>query len=218
MEQNLRTVLITLSQISAFVPVCFGLLNYARLDKTFKALLVFTCIALFTEYFANWYAHNVNPNNLPPLHVYSLIEFGFLSWVFCAQLNSKAKYVVWGVLLCVAAGFAYYNACVQDGWYKMNDIARTFNSIVLTCFSLVFFLRMLRIDFPAPLQNNAAFWYTGAVFIYFSINLFFFLLFNRITDKPDGIKLMGLGIHSTVNIIANLLYAQSFRCFKQKQI
>ncbi|MES2559209.1 MAG: hypothetical protein V4590_05685 [Bacteroidota bacterium] len=211
-------LLVNLSQFSAFVPVIAGMVYFTKLDNGFKALAVFVCIALVTEYFANWYAQHINGNNLPPLHIFSLIEYGFLSWVFCTRITVKYKWWVWFVLFIIAMGFAWYNAFIKGGWHRMNDFARTYDSIVLTIFSLVFFLRMLRVDMIIPMHTNALFWYTCAVFIYFSINLFFFLFFNQIADKPDGIKTLGLGIHAMVNIFANLLYAQSFRCFRNKPI
>lgn len=210
--------LVRLSQISAFVPVILGVAYFAKLERAFKVLVVFLCIALFAEYFANWYLQYISKNNLPPLHVFSFIEYAFLSWVFCTKLTTQKKYAIWSVLFVTALGFAWYNAFIMGGWYQMNDFARTFDSIILTGFSLVFFLRMLRSDLLIPMHANALFWYTCGVFIYFSINLFFFFFFNHIPDKPDGIKTMGLGIHAMVNIVANLFYAQSFRCFRHKRI
>jgi hypothetical protein len=215
MIRKSKSFFVIASQYSSFIPVIAGVGNYKRLTHPFKILVLFTCIACFTEFFASWYAANINRNNLPPLHVYTLVEFGFLFYVFCQYLLPKRAWILWivGIFPAILVGIG--NAFVFGSLYQMNDISRAFTSIILVLCSFVFFVKSLRVDVYLPLLHNPMFWFCCAVFIYFSINLFYFLFFNQVLMQDKSLISFGIQLHAVVNILCNLLYAKSFQCFNK---
>jgi hypothetical protein len=212
-----QTLFIRISQVSTFIPVIFGLYYVKRVDANFRVLLGFVLLSLFIEYFGTWYSHNVSANNLPPLHFYTVAELGFLTFIFCSSLFLNWRKVFYSVLISGIL-IALLNATVWGTLYTMNDISRSFESIVLVIFCLIFFRRSLyNIVMNQPLFKQPMFWFSSGVFLYFSVNLLFFMLFNEVLKQNRETTVFGQVLHSITNILTNLLFAQSFRCFKTEE-
>jgi hypothetical protein len=214
---DFQTIFIRVSQVSTFIPVILGLYYIIRLDTNFKVLLGFVLLSLFIEYFGTWYSHNVSANNLPPLHFYTVVELGFLSFIFCRSMFLNWK-LLFAAVLIIGITIALLNATVWGTLYTMNDISRSFESIVLVIFCLIFFRRSLyNIVLNRPLFKQPLFWISSGVFLYFSVNLLFFMLFNEVLKQNKEMAVFGQLLHSITNILTNLLFAQSFRCFKTEE-
>ncbi len=215
MTFELKQTLINISQVSAFIPVIFGLYYAKKLDTSFRILLGFVLLSLFMEYFATWYKHHYG-NNIPPLHFYSIIEFSCLTYIFCNTLFSTQRNSLFSLAFSFGMILAILNVTLFGSIYEMNNIARTYDCVVLVLFSLIYFRKSLTILPNAePIFEQPMFWFSNAVLVYFPINLLFFLFFNKLYVNHPEIARVGFMLHSLANITANILFAQAFRCFRK---
>lgn len=216
MEIEIKKILIELSKLSAFIPVIVGLYYAKKLDTRFKVLLGYVLLSLFMEYFASWYGHVLKRNNMPPLHVYALIELGFLAYIFCHALFDQKRNKVFYWILGIGVIVAILNASILGSLYKMNIIFKSYETIVLVILCMIYFKKSLVIlPDSEPIFKQPMYWYSTAVLIYFPVNLLFFMLFNELFENSIEILRVGMILHSLFNIVANLLYTRVFRCFRK---
>jgi hypothetical protein len=169
-----------MSQISILIPVISGMVYYARLNVSFKVFWWFVLFSMFMEYFATWYSRHIATNNLPPLHFYTIIELGFISYVLCRYLFHRWK---GAFVFIVSTGIiiAVLNATVWGSLHQMNHVSRSYESMLLVIGSLLFFRKSLNdIDLKVPVFRQPMFWFSTGVFLYFSVNLLFFMLYNNV--------------------------------------
>jgi hypothetical protein len=215
MSQELSVLFIRLSQFSTLIPFVFGLLYFRTLNKSFRVLFAFIVFSGIMEYVAYWYVRNISSNNLPPLHAYTVIELGFLSYIFCKEVFPKVRYL-FGLIMVTGSLLAVLNAFVWGNLNAMNHISRSFECLVLVILSLAFFRQSLSTEkLVVPVLMQPMFWFSSAVLLYFSINLLFFMLFNEVFNQGNQLFVLGSNLHSFTNIFTNLLFAQSFRCFRK---
>lgn len=207
---------ILLSQLSAFIPVVMGFVCFKRLNPSFKLFFFFTVFGLFTEFFIVWYVRNVSSNNLPLLYVFSLAEYFSFTVVFCYYLFSAQWKRLHLIFLCIGLILTLLEVFVWSSKDNMNSIFRTFESVLLVGFSLMFFWKSLAVEKnDIPIFKQPMFWYSAGVLIYFSVNLLFFLLFNKLVVQNSHWLETGKLLHAGVNTLANLVFAQSFLCFRR---
>lgn len=211
-----KIIYIAISQFSSIVPVLAGLFSYKRLTLSFGVFFYFLIFAMFMEFFAVWYARNIHNNNLPPLHLYTLVESGCFGFLFCKELFEARWKRIFAIFFIVELILGYLNAFVIGSIYEMNIVARTFEFVVLTIFCLIFFRQSLSNEkATVPIFHQPMFWLSAGGLIYFSVNALFFLLYNRLVES--GVEWLRTGkiLHACANILANLLFAQAFLCYRK---
>lgn len=204
------------SQLSSVIPFILGLLYYKRLNIAFRVFFFFMAFAMVAEFFIVWYARNIGNGNVQLMHVFTLVEYTSYCYLFCRELfPSKWKQLFWGLFM-LELILVLANAFVIGAVYEVNSFARTFEFVVLATFSLIFFRQSLVIEKGTlPIFKQPMFWLSAGVLLYFSVNTLFFLLFNKLLDEGADWIQMGKVLHAYVNILANLLFAQAFLCFRK---
>ncbi len=208
-----------LSQASVLFPVITGLFCFKVLNKKFKILFWFFVCSVLVEILATWFAKTKH-NNLPVLHLYTVIEFFAFSSAYYIYFNQK-KYLPNIILINSAVFFivALTDATFLNGIWKFNNYSRSYASLSLVMYASIYFYYLLKESFQMPTWRQPMYWLSIGVLFYFGLNLFYFLFSNIIAFQDIQLSSGSLYIHSTVNILANCLYAQSFICcYKHKAI
>jgi hypothetical protein len=105
------------------------------------------------------------------------------------------------------------NAIFIEGLNTYPSISNTVLSLLLIVLSLSYFYQLLTRQEFIHIDKQGLFWINAGVLFYFSINIFLFMLFNKISKSAQADFNM---IQSITNIIANLLYSVGLLCKPQK--
>jgi hypothetical protein len=204
-------IITEVSKLSSILLFFFGIIYYKKLNKPFKWLVCFFGLFVFFEYF-NTEFRKIYGTNTPLLHLFTPIEFSIFFIVFGQyfRLNFFKNLII----ITAFWGLAFLDAFYINNLYTHNTVARPTESIILMIASFYYFyLNLSNQNKTAIIYKEAMFWFATGILIYFSINFYMFLMVSQLVPP---IALFSIDIHSIVNIIANLLFAKAFTCFKWK--
>jgi hypothetical protein len=204
-------ILAIFSVISGAIPVMAALFNYRQIDNVLKIAAVYFLVSfLFDVGF--WLAQRYNTqNDMPLVHLYLAISLVFFSIIYYNLiLNVTLKKLT--IILAIIALIAFlYNSFKI---WSYPSISNTALSIFLIMLSLIYFYQLLNRQEYVYIEKQGWFWINAGVLFYSAVNIFIFMLFNQI---PIELRPKLFMIHSSTNIIANLLYSTGLLCKPQKQ-
>ncbi|HET9055571.1 MAG TPA: hypothetical protein VFN30_01870 [Chitinophagaceae bacterium] len=149
-------------------------------------------------------------------NTYFILQFLLLSYVFTLLLLNK-KIVYAGALL--FALFTFYISLNIQGFAEYQSWTRTTGGVILLTYSVLYY-RQLLITLPAQnIGQYAPFWINTAVSLYFSFNLFLFIIANYVfTNLPADAGMLVWGFHNVNNILKNILFAVGIYYAGKKQV
>ncbi|MBB6129991.1 hypothetical protein HDF22_004128 [Mucilaginibacter lappiensis] len=199
-----------LSVISGVIPVIAAMFNYRQIDKKLKIFTAYLLVSfLFDVGF--WLASHFGiQNDMPCVHLYLAISLVFFSIIYyCLFFNTILKRTT--VALAVITLIALLYNSIKIWTYP--SISNTALSIFLIVLSLIYFYQLLNRQEYVYIEKQGWFWINAGVLFYSAVNIFIFMLFNQI---PSELRPKLFMIHSSTNIIANLLYSTGLLCKPQK--
>ncbi len=208
---------IYLSQASSLFPIIAGLCYFRKFNLSFQVLLLFFFSSFFFELLSIYLAKKYH-NNLPGLHLYTAIEFLVFSSFYFLKSKQKlySKIILLNTILFLVVALA--DAFFINSIWKFNNNSRTYACASLVIYSLVYFYGLMKSDEIINLWKAAIFWINVGVLFYFATNLFFFMLENYFSTTDVPLMAIGLYIHSSVNIITNIIFAYSFLQLKKNKV
>lgn len=212
---SLEILCIRLSQASSLLPIIRGVRNYRRLTMPFKLLLYFFVISIGFEVLSVVLAR-VFHNNMPGLHLFTIVElltFSSIFYIFFRRKRKLALFILINTAVFLLAAAA--DICHRGIW-SYNAIARSYSSISILSYTLIYFYFMFGADERSYTIEHPMFWVSIGTIVYFGSNALYFMFNDDLMTKGPAASKMGGVVHLGLNIIANYLYAQSFRCFNSK--
>ncbi len=203
-----------LSTISGFLPVLAALINYKNLDKALKIAVVYCLVSVISDIALQMMVRAGLPNNYPVIHIYIAVSILLLgAMYFDAFFNPLLKKTVL-VTSSVVLAFAIANMIFMEGINDYPSLSNTVLSILITCFSLLYFHQLLTRQEFVHIEKQALFWINAGMLFYFAINIFVFMLFKRILSEH---KVSLYLINNLTNIVANILFTVGLLCKPQNQ-
>lgn len=204
---------VTAAQASGLLPVIVGIRNYRLLSPAFRLLLYFLVLSIGFD-IQGTILKQFYSNNMPGLHLYTLVEFLAFSAVYYShfQKNSALQLFI-GINAIVFVAVCLADAFWINNIWSLNPLSRSYSSVSMIFYTLVYFFFMFRKDTESYSMTHPMFWVNIALLIYFGFNTLYFMLGHWMM-KHKEMAFLGLFLHNTMNIVANCLFAQSFRCFR----
>ena len=148
-------------------------------------------------------------NNLPLLHLFTVIEFFFLAKIYQLVLKEEIpnpifKYGI-GLFVLMAITYAFF---INSIW-KHNDLIRAVQGTVMIVLSMLFFYYTLKKSELKYLERQPMFWINTGNLIYFStaLSIFLFSNYGDMTKSKDDLPILIWSIHVVIAIIRNICYA-----------
>lgn len=206
-------IIIRISQASVLIPLYFGLLNYNKLNRSYKIFVYYFVLSVLIEIAASIVKNHLG-NNLFILHIFVPIEFIFFAYLFYEYFESRRIkiYIYFAILLLISC--AVVNV-VFNGFKEHNSLPRSLESIFLILLTLGYFYQYFRDNNEVFVYLQPMFWLCSGVLIYYSIDFFSFMLINQLLKQNFEIAQLSKMIHAFINIIAYVFYALSFKCFQK---
>ncbi len=186
-------------------------------------LLVAVVLGVFGE-IGMRLAREIWHNNMPIVHLYTIIEFYILLSVFYynkRKLLSNKSY--WGLIVGFLI-FALWNILFYQGIWKDNFLVRSLEGMILITFSVYYFydlLKGLNILYP---ERTFMFWFSTGILIYFGGNLMLHLYSSHLTEiameSAEKLKIWHQiwVINYILNIFLYISYSIAFLCKEPKTI
>lgn len=202
-----------ISILSAIFPVIAAVKNRLYLNNVLKIAAAFFVLSAMFDLLLVMVMQFGLSNNAPILHLFIALSTCFFTWIYFEAFYSPALKKITVILGAITLIVVLFNAVGGDGIFAYPSISNTAESIYLIILALLYFYQLLTRQEFIHIEKQALFWINSGVLIYFSVNIFLFMLFSRIlTEHIQNFWV----IHSVSNLIANLLYAIGLLCRPQK--
>ncbi|TKC10505.1 hypothetical protein FA048_09990 [Pedobacter polaris] len=198
--------------VSIFIPIGVAIYNYRYINRLFKILLYYLVVSGSINLIA---ILKSGSNNLPLLHIYTVVEFLFLAVYFAGINHNKTikKYsyliIVIFPLLCLV------NVLFFQSKYQFNSYVRPLEALIFICYSLLYFFNLVDTDPDQSWYSNGLNLINAGLLLYFSGSLFVFILSNVITFKlSHDAKMLIWNLHNSLVVVLYLLMAFGFSKWK----
>ena len=206
--------LVILSTVSGFLPVLAALINYKNLDKVLKIAAIYFLASVVSDLVQQVMKSAGIPNNWPVIHIYIAISILLLGAMYIyAFFNPLLKKAIF-IMAALTLAFGIANMIFMEGILDYPSMSNTLLSIMVICFSLIYFYQLLTRQEFVHIEKQGLFWINAGMLFYFAINIFLFMLFKRILhEHQEGFYM----INNITNIIANILFTVGLLCKPQNQ-
>lgn len=196
-------MLADISGLSSLIPFIAGIISYRFGKEDMRIFAIFFGIAVVSDLFLMYTAAQ-HMNNLWALHVWSLVEYCFLAYVFSywQKNNTFRRLLRWSIPVFIIM-WLVAKLISMEVMTQFHNYTRSIGSMILIVVSVT---TLYRLSESEGIFRLYQFWISLGVLIYFAGNIIWF--------SVNNIVLVGslLFMHSIVNIIANLLYTGGFLC------
>jgi hypothetical protein len=195
---------------SVIIPIVFAIVKYRHINKPLTTIFLYLLFAGLVNACASVLAFR-HINNLPLLHVYTIIEFLFLGIFFYQFIEQqKVRKLILGSILLFPV-FGVVNFSFIQNLHAFNSYARSVEAVLLIVFSVIFFYTQTsdKPDHRWHMQPET--WIVTGILIYFSSALVQFSFSNIVSNLVSrNTKLFIWAIHATLVLIMYLLFAVGF--------
>lgn len=202
---NIYWIFGQVSAYSLLLPVVAGFFRYRGLAWELKIfcwllflMVPFDVVLTYTSY--------KGINNLAIMNVYTVLQCTFFVFVFREAITGLAIRTGIVVLLAGFGVFAVANLLWMQGWNQFNSWTMGLQCLLLTLIVLLYLYGVFREGKVMRLERYPMFWVASGVLIYFAGNLFLFIFINYVLTESDSLGRAEWGIHSVLNISANICY------------
>jgi hypothetical protein len=196
--------IITWSPVGLIPSLVVTTLLFRKLSPDLKIIGIFVYIACLVELLAGIMWYN-KMNNLVLLHIYTLVEFGVISWYYHVTLRGFVP--AWLVPSAVTAFslFSLYNSFFIQDLDEFNTYARGLEALLVITYIIMFFYKTfieLKVEY---LGKEPAFWIGSGFLLYFSGGLFLFMVSDHLLPSATGPRHLVWAMHAVFTIVFHIL-------------
>lgn len=191
------------------LPIIMGLLRKKYWNDQARILLLYLCLAGLFNIIAKLTAGS---NNLPYLHLYTVLEFTIL----CIYLRSFSEDHRHRLLLNgLIAGFlllALWYAFIKESPFVFNKVPRFLDSLIISVICLYYLLK----DLGSPVSNLTRFQFLtlAGLLFYYSSSSVLFGLSDELLKAPKNVADLIWNIHATLLLLMYILFTVAFYSLK----
>jgi hypothetical protein len=207
-------LLVNASVISGFFPLLAALYNYRKLDPVLKLVAAFCLVSVMLDLIGLAILYlKLMHNTAFLIHFFDLIAVAFFTLIYFRAFYLPVLKKITLILGSISLLIIIINALFIEGIWVYPSVSNTVLSLFLIPLSLTYFYQLLTRQEFVHIEKQGLFWINAGVLFYFSILIFLFMLYNKISIAEKHNYYM---MQSVTNIIANLLYSVGLLCKPQK--
>ncbi len=190
---------------SIVIPIIPAILKYRRLSPELKIITWYLFFAAVASIINSLLGLN-NINNMPVMHIYTLIEFILLSVFYRKILDSTrtGKYVYAlipvFIILCIVNVFFFQNI------HTYNTYTKSIEAVIIIFFAVAYFKKILDKIGPDESRSNLIVYLNSGLLLYFSGSFALFTISNLIVENRPFFLVMW-SIHATFLLLLYILIA-----------
>lgn len=185
------------------IPVVTGTLRYGNLSKECRIIFFFTIIACITE-ITSYITRSRGINNMPLLHIYTVIEFVIISWFYHLLFKRIFSFSPLPLIAVLFVIGSIINSLWIQEILSFNSYIRGIEAVLIILYALI----ILYVFFFQPdakkTVDDPVFWINAGILIYFSGATTLFILSNYILPLGYQFNKNIWGVHALLSIIMYL--------------
>jgi len=199
------------------LPIVAGLIIKVYKTSSFKIILFYLVFSGITNV-AERLLGMRHINNLPLLHVYTIIEFLFIMRFFQLALNHPATVRLAGWLMVIFPIFGIINFVFIQDIHRFNSYPRPVAALIIIAFCLFYFLKYSETENQKSWVYYPLTWIVSGLLVYFGSSLFYFAFLNVLIEKvSSAVAYLFVTIHATLVMVMYLLFTTGFLYAKNER-
>lgn len=184
---------------SSYIPFFAGCITFRKHTSELRLLFYFIIIGLIVDLILLYIYYN-EKSNLWMFHIFTLIEFLFLNFIFYIWHQNKIMKlgIRWSIIFFVL--FWIVSKFSLENFSDFDDITSSFSSLLLTGSAMGTLFFLVR-ETEHNLLEDPIFWISLAVLVSYTAAFFILSLSNSFDNW---------NYHNILSIIGNLLYTGGF--------
>jgi len=210
---SITVILVYASIASGVLPLLAALYNYRQLDSVLKLFVLFCLVSFSFDLFEMTLSELKVKNNCPVFHLYDVVAVLFYTVIYYRAFYESIFKRIALLLGATALAAVICNAAFIEKIWTYPSISNTVLCMMMIVLSLTYFYQLLTRQEFVHIDKQALFWINTGILFYFSINIFLFMLYNKISKDVRNDYYM---LQSVTSVIGNLLYSVGLLCKPQK--
>lgn len=200
-----------ISLVIVLIPFVIALLSIKTFDVALKIFFAFVAYGVLNESLALILVEMVKVQNTMPLaHFYGLVTFLIISILYKKLLHGYINKKWINVLVVLYTVYYLINSLFVQSFFEYPGTATAIGTIIILLYIVLYFSKFMQEAKIRNPFNDPLVWISGALLIFYSVNLFFFVLFNLLLDfSPEFTRLV---IYSRIgfNVLVYLMITIGF--------
>lgn len=192
------------------IPIVIGLIKSVHKkapSKTIFFYLIFATLIYIVSRILGY--HGIN--NLPLLHLYTIVEYIFILWYFRAALNEVKASKVIGILMVVFPILSILDLLLIQDIFQFNSYPRPVAALIIIGLCMYYFFRYSGNENKKSWSSVPLNWISSGLLVYFCSGLIYFAFLSIITKHASAAIYYLFGtIHATLVLLMYLLFAMGF--------
>ncbi len=190
---------------SIIIPLVPAVVKYRTLPKGMKAISLYLILAAATNIIGNLVAR-YRINNMPVMHVYTLLEFVLLMLFYREMFDEKGGRMYVNALIPMFVLLCLVNVLFFQDIHTYNTYTKSVEAVVVITLAIAYFKKTLDRSDHQPGGPDSLIYVNSGLLLYFAGSFILFIIPNMII--PD----LALGriiwrIHATFLLIMYQLFA-----------
>jgi hypothetical protein len=195
---------------SVIIPIGAGLIKKTYRQNCLRVIffyLIFSGLSDVAERIVGSY----HINNLPLLHVYTVLEFLFIIYFLQVALKNRAiSKLIWALMI-VFPVFCVLDLVFLQSIYQFNSYPRPVAALIIIGFCIYYFFSRGGADNPKPWINEPLNWIMTGLLVYFGSSLLHFAFLNVLYEHASlQVNYIFGTIHATLVMLMYLLFTAGF--------
>lgn len=195
--------------VSILIPIAAAI-NAREINGVLKTIFIYILFAGTINIIAAFMAFNYY-NNLPLLHIYTILELILLLRFFSRILKNKAvlkviKIITWVFPLMCMINFSFFESI-----YTFNSYTRPLEAIIIIILCMIHLKDNEELFSVSSAQAKPEIWISIGLLIYFSGSFFQFTFSNYISHLASpAIKSVIWNLHATLVLLMYIFFTKAF--------
>ena len=189
----------------AILPLLLASFRYRSLSAELKVIVWYLALSIVSSIITNGMAQ-MNSNNLPVIHVYTLCEWLVLACFYSKLFCSPSVKRIIGITVVLYFVFFLLDIAFLEPINQFNNYSKSIESILVVVCSFTYFIRLMD-DTPGNVIFYPALAFINAgLLIYFSSSFILFVLLN-VNPRFLSAHIMMWNIHATFLLVMFILFS-----------
>lgn len=199
---------------STLVPIVAGFIDYKKINKPLRILLIYLCISFIMNVAGNILAEQ-RINNLPLLHIYTILELISALFYFKYAFSNK-KIDIWIIIIMISFTiFSILNFTFIQSLYEFNTYTRPIEAIIIILFSCLYLADQNNAQEELSISGR---WVASGFLIYFCSSFFQFIFSNVVSHYSSHfVKMIIWNLHATFVLIMYIFFYLAIRNERSKR-
>lgn len=190
---------------SVFLPLITGLIRFRKLDSVIRPVVYYIAASAGFAIVSLIMVYALGQQNQWLSWPYAVIELAFIAYIYQGVLGNAAPR---GLFYALAGGFLVITAllALNSDIHHPAVVPRTIESCIVIGLCIFYYYHLSQELKVLRLERSAMFWITTGFLLFFSVELFFFLLSGQILslEQEDAQRIYQY-FYMTPIIVTNLI-------------